>query len=232
MCVQVLLLAVHLSNQNQVMSLLQWAMPQSHKTWFSFQINLWFLFSKPAPSVTNCLLIQGWNHEPGRQKTSGENFFFSFSVLSTHRCGAKRSIWQRSVSGIHRMCCPSPLISRSLEQSHDTPAAVISQNVEATLANFSPNHDYVGWVTWAPFTALQLCESNCCALGSQFIKRGHELSASLTSYNNSSGKANNAWEQRKVILWNRRWELYSSEFPLRESGLTKCSCQIWLESEW
>lgn len=46
MCVQVLVLAMHLSNQNLVKSLLQWSMPQSYKTCFSFQINLWFIFSK------------------------------------------------------------------------------------------------------------------------------------------------------------------------------------------
>lgn len=48
-CVQVLVLAMHLSNQNLVRSILQWAMPQSYKTCFSFQINLWFIFSKPVP---------------------------------------------------------------------------------------------------------------------------------------------------------------------------------------
>lgn len=117
-------------------------------------------------------------------------------------------------------------------KSWHPPAAVISQREMFSNANFSPNHEYVGWVTWAPFIALQLCKSSCCVLGSQFIKWGCELSASLTYYNNSSSKANNAWEQCKVILRNRRWELYSSEIPLRESGLTKCSCQIWLESGW
>lgn len=151
----------------------------------------------------------------------------SFSVLSTHRCGGKKSMWQRicwmhSPSPLHLQAGPWKKVLTSYSSCNFP-----NRNTEAPLANFSPNHKCVGWVTWAPFTALQLCKSNCCALGSQFIKWGHELSASLTHYNNSSIKANNAWEQHKVILRNWRREVYSSEFPLRESGLTKCSCQIW-----
>lgn len=157
-----------------------------------------------------------------------------WAVPPTHKLSSKKSIWNRSVSGVCRKHCLSPLHLQAdpwqKVTTFSSSCNFLKKNTEVTSANLSSNQEYAGWVTWAPFTALQLCRLNYCALGSQFIKWGCELSASLTYYNNSSIKANNAWEQCKVILWNQRQELYSSEFPLRESGLTKCSCQIWLES--
>lgn len=160
------------------------------------------------------------------RRPSGDNSFFS----ATHSLGGKKTIWNRSASGVCQKHCPSPLHLQAGPwqnvMTFSSSYNFLKRNTEATLANFSSNQEYVGWVTCAPFTALQLCKLNYCAWGSQFIKWGCELSASLTYYNNSSIKANNAWERCKVILWNRRREPYSSEFPLRESGLTKCSCQI------
>lgn len=172
--------------------------------------------------------------EPGARQAEDQVEITPFSVLPTHKLSGKNSTWNRSVSGVCRKHCLSPLHLQAdpwqkvttLSSSYN----FLKRNTEVTSANLSSNQEYAGWVTWAPFTALQLCRLTYCALGSQFIKWGCELSASLTYYNNSSIKANNAWEQCKVILWNQRQEPYSSEFRLRESGLTKCSCQIWLES--
>lgn len=144
----------------------------------------------------------------------------SFSVLPTHGCGGKKSIWQR----ICWMHCPSPHFTYKQVPGKKSLTSYSScnfpnRNTEAPLANFSPNHKYVGWVTWAPFTALQLCKSNYCALGSQFIKWGRELSASLMHYNNSSIKANNAWEKFKVILWN--WRGVFIRIPTQRKRLNK-----------
>lgn len=95
MCVQGLVWAMQVSIQNLVRSLLRWAMPQPYKTWFSFQINLQFTFSKDQLHKwpIACLLKKRPVSQAGRRPSED---ITTFLEPSTHRHGGKKSIWKEA----------------------------------------------------------------------------------------------------------------------------------------